>query len=73
MLIRTDLVPLLSEVDKRTLEKNEAATNMLQEQCFEWIDEMMFELKLEQGANERGASLEGLAASIERSVIRQSG
>lgn len=66
MLIRSDLLPILAEIEKRKIAKNEHSTKMLQDQCFEWINEMMFELRVEQAANERGASLEALAAVFER-------
>lgn len=69
MLVRNELLPLLAEIEKHNIIKNDHATKMLQNQCFEWINEMMFELRVEQAANERGASLEGLAAVLERFFV----
>jgi len=63
--VRNQLVPLIAEIDKRTYEIEEHSCKMLREQSFQWIDALLSELKVEQAANERGASLEGLAGVLE--------
>ena len=65
--IRTELLPILVEVDKRLFDdRDDGGSLALREMCFEWTDTLLFELQIEQAANERGACLEGLAAILER-------
>ena len=54
------------EIDKRPYDPREEGTNnLLRESCFEWIDTLLIELRVEQPANERGACLEGLSSMLE--------
>ena len=68
-IVRSELLPLLAEIDKRTFGTDEYGCKALREQCFAWIDALLFELRVEQPANERGACLEGLGCVFERSVV----
>ncbi|KAL1406191.1 hypothetical protein Q8F55_007880 [Vanrija albida] len=70
IIIRNELLPFLAEVDKRTYdERDEKANRELRDVCFEWADALLFELRVEQPANERGACLEGLASILESSCL----
>ncbi|WWD18062.1 hypothetical protein CI109_102509 [Kwoniella shandongensis] len=71
-MLRNDLLSLMVEVDKRAYDaREEPAYVMLREACFEWADVLLFELRIEQPANERGACLEGLAAVVESSCLSE--
>lgn len=65
-IVRNDLMPLLNEMDRRIYGEDEHGSKALREQSFQWIDELLLELRVEQAANERGACLEGLACVFER-------
>lgn len=66
-MIRSDLLPLLRELAKKPYNPNEEVANApLRDVCFEWADVLLWELRLDQAANERGACLEGLASIVER-------
>lgn len=70
MTIRNELLLYCSELDKRCYSrKEEAQYHDLREVCFEWGDALLYELRVEQPANERGACLEGLAAILECSAL----
>ncbi|BEI87095.1 hypothetical protein CcaverHIS002_0704410 [Cutaneotrichosporon cavernicola] len=69
-IIRNRLLVLVQEVDRRCyLPHEEAAYRDLREVCFDWADSLLFELRVEQPANERGACLEGLAAVLESQCL----
>ncbi|KAK6905515.1 hypothetical protein I203_106344 [Kwoniella mangroviensis CBS 8507] len=71
-LLRNDLLNLMLEVDKRAYDPSEEqAYTMLRAACFEWADALLFELRVEQPANERGACLEGLAAVVESACLSE--
>ncbi|KAK8865757.1 hypothetical protein IAR55_000904 [Kwoniella newhampshirensis] len=71
-MLRNDLLTLMIEVDKRAYDASEeTAYVLLREACFEWADALLFELRVEQPANERGACLEGLAAVVESSCLSE--
>jgi hypothetical protein len=65
-VIRTELLICLAEVERRTLDHLDAGCVSLREICFDWAETLLFELQVEQPANERGACLEGLSTVIER-------
>ena len=68
-IVRTQLLPLLTEIEKQSLTTREDTTNRaLREVAFDWAESLLYELKAEQTANERGSCLEGLAGVLERSV-----
>ncbi|OCF33327.1 hypothetical protein I316_05068 [Kwoniella heveanensis BCC8398] len=72
MMIRNDLLTLMVEIDKRSYNPAEEQTYaMLRSACFEWADALLFELGVEQPANERGACLEGLAAIVESACLSE--
>ncbi|BEJ18126.1 hypothetical protein CspHIS471_0704030 [Cutaneotrichosporon sp. HIS471] len=69
-IIRNRLLVLVQEVDRRCYSPHEeAAYRDLREVCFDWADSLLFELRVEQPANERGACLEGLAAVLESQCL----
>ena len=69
-IVRTRLLPILIDVDKQSLATREDTTNRaLREVAFDWAESLLYELKAEQTANERGSCLEGLAGVLERSVV----
>ncbi|WWC86062.1 uncharacterized protein L201_000933 [Kwoniella dendrophila CBS 6074] len=71
-LLRNELLDLILEVDKRAYDQSEEqAYAMLRVACFEWADALLFELRVEQPANERGACLEGLAAVVESACLSE--
>jgi hypothetical protein len=65
-IVRNHLLPLITEIDKRTYEIGDHSCKMLREQSFQWIDALLVELKVEQAAAERGACLEGLGSVFEK-------
>ncbi|KAK4685823.1 hypothetical protein P7C73_g4314, partial [Tremellales sp. Uapishka_1] len=67
-IIRNELLSVMVEIEKRGDEAHAA----LREMCFEWAETLLFELKVEQPANERGACLEGLAAVMESRCLSES-
>jgi hypothetical protein len=69
-IIRNKLLVLIQEVDRRCYSHHEeAAYRDLREVCYDWADSLLFELRVEQPANERGACLEGLAAVLESQCL----
>lgn len=71
-MLKSDLLPLLLEIDRRPYDpKDELAYSALRHSLFEWADALMFELQIEQSANERGACLEALATVIESTVFSE--
>lgn len=57
---------MLHEGEKRGFDAFDDAGNAaLRAVCFDWADALLFELRVEQPAIERGACLEGLAAILE--------
>ncbi|WVF70746.1 hypothetical protein IAT40_005540 [Kwoniella sp. CBS 6097] len=71
-MLRNDLLTLMVEVDKRSYDPAEEQTYvMLRAACFEWADALLYELRVEQPANERGACLEGLAAIVESACLSE--
>nr|XP_019014772.1 uncharacterized protein I206_00858 [Kwoniella pini CBS 10737]OCF53553.1 hypothetical protein I206_00858 [Kwoniella pini CBS 10737] len=71
-MLRNDLLNVMLEVDRRAYDSaEEPAYIMLRAACFEWCDALLFELRVEQPANERGACLEGLAAVIESACLSE--
>lgn len=70
MIIRNELMVYVAEVDRRCYDRREEQTYRdLREVCFDWADSLLFELRVEQPANERGACLEGLAAILESQCL----
>jgi hypothetical protein len=66
-MVRSELLNLIAEVDKRPVETRDESVNAsLREAGFQWADALLFELKVDRAANERGACLEGLASILER-------
>jgi hypothetical protein len=64
--LKNELLPLLFEVEKRPYDsKDESGNSALRTSMFEWADALLFELQIEQSANERGACLEALSAVME--------
>ncbi|WWC58416.1 uncharacterized protein I303_100956 [Kwoniella dejecticola CBS 10117] len=71
-MLRNDLLNMMLEVDRRAYDPSEEpAYLMLRAACFEWCDALLFELRVEQPANERGACLEGLAAVVESACLSE--
>jgi hypothetical protein len=70
--LKNELLPLLFEIEKRPYEINdEAGNSALRTSMFEWSDALLFELQIEQSANERGACLEALSAILESSCLSE--
>lgn len=70
--LKSELLPLLFEVEKRPYEwTDEAGNTSLRSVMFEWSDALLFELQIEQTANERGACLEALSAIMESSCLSE--
>jgi hypothetical protein len=66
-LVRNELLPLVVELEKRSYDQLDERSNVpLREACFSWAEALLFDLQVEQPANERGACLEGLAGIMER-------
>ncbi|WVW82100.1 hypothetical protein I302_104105 [Kwoniella bestiolae CBS 10118] len=71
-MLRNDLLNLMLEIDKRAYDQSEEqAYTILRAACFDWADALLFELRVEQPANERGACLEGLAAVVESACLSE--
>ncbi|ORX34220.1 hypothetical protein BD324DRAFT_653488 [Kockovaella imperatae] len=71
-LVRSQLLPLLGEIEKRPYMPKDTVTNQsLREVAFEWAESLLYELRVEQAANERGACLEGLSAVMESPCLSQ--
>ncbi|WVQ97110.1 hypothetical protein IAU59_004220 [Kwoniella sp. CBS 9459] len=71
-MLRNRLLRLLSELERRCYDPAEEQTyDKLRATCFEWADAILFELRVEQPANERGACLEGLAAIVESPCLSE--
>jgi hypothetical protein len=65
-VVRNKLLQILLEADKRGFDTFDHTGNAsLRSVCFDWADALLFELRVEQPAIERGACLEGLAAILE--------
>ncbi len=61
---------LLAEIEKRAYNPRDEMNNRaLREIAFDWAESLLYELRVEQAANERGACLEGLAAVMEKYVV----
>lgn len=70
MIIRSELLVYVAEIDKRCYDpRDEPQYRELREFCYDWADSLLFELRNEQPANERGACLEGLAAILECNAL----
>lgn len=70
MIIRSELLVYVAEIDKRCYDpREEPQYRELREFCYDWADSLLFELRNEQPANERGACLEGLAAILECNAL----
>ena len=67
-LIRNRLLVTLNEIEKRPASTKEEVNRALREVAFDWAESLLYELRVEQAANERGACLEGLGSVLERSV-----
>lgn len=66
-MVRTELLTLIVELDKRPVESREDHLNVsMTDAAFQWCEALLFELRVDRAANERGACLEGLAAMLER-------
>jgi len=70
--LKNELLPLLFEVEKRPYDSTDDYGNTaLRSSMFEWSDALLFELQIEQTANERGACLEALSAVMESSCLSE--
>jgi hypothetical protein len=68
--LKNELLPLLFEVEKRPyVSADESGNTSLRSSMFGWSDALLFELQIEQTANERGACLEALSAVMESSCL----
>jgi hypothetical protein len=71
--LKNELLPLLFEVEKRPYDPSDDSGNQaLRSSMFEWSDALLFELQIEQTANERGACLEALSAVMESTCLSES-
>ncbi|WVQ85644.1 hypothetical protein IAT38_007810 [Cryptococcus sp. DSM 104549] len=65
-MLRSELVPLVQEVDRRAYEeKREGEYEGLREVVLKWIGVLVGELRVERQVDERGSVLESLAALFE--------
>jgi hypothetical protein len=70
--LKNEFLPLLFEVEKRPYDAQDDIGNQaLRSSMFEWSDALLFELQIEQTANERGACLEALSAVMESSCLSE--
>ena len=70
--LKNELLPLLFEIEKRPYESSdESGNSALRTSMFEWSDALLFELQIEQSANERGACLEALSAVMESCCLSE--
>lgn len=70
MIIRNELLVYIGELDKRCYSRTEERVyEDIRDICFFWAESLLYELRAEQAANERGACLEGLAAVLESQCL----